>query len=60
MDGIGGIKLYQRFEMDERILPPIYDGQNIDLIIRGVNHSITPSGWTTTLDSLSVPKSTAQ
>lgn len=60
MDGIGGIKLYQRFEMDERILPPIYDGQNIDLIIKGINHSITPAGWTTTLDSLSVPKSTAQ
>lgn len=60
MDGIGGIKLYQRFEMDERILPPMYDDKQIDLIVNGINHSITPSGWTTTLDSLSVPKSTAQ
>lgn len=60
MDGIGGIKLYQRFEMDERILPPMYDDKQIDLIVNGINHSITPAGWTTTLDSLSVPKSTAQ
>ncbi len=60
MDGLGGMKLYQRFEMDQKVLPPMYDGQNIDLIIKGINHSITPSGWTTTLDSLSVPKSTAE
>jgi hypothetical protein len=60
MDGLGGMKLYQRFSMDQKILPPMYNDQTIDLIIRGINHSITPSGWTTTLDSLSVPKSTAE
>lgn len=60
MDGLGGMKLYQRFEMDQRVLPPMYENKKIDLIIRGINHSITPAGWTTTLDSLSVPKSTAK
>ena len=62
MDGLGGMKLFQRFKVneDQKVLPPMYDGQNIDLIIKGINHSITPAGWTTTLDSLSVPKSTAK
>lgn len=62
MDGLGGMKLFQRFKVneDQKVLPPMYDGQNIDLIIKGINHSITPTGWTTTLDSLSVPKSTAK
>jgi hypothetical protein len=56
MDGLGGMKLYQKFGMDQKILPPMYDDSEIDLIIKGINHSITTTGWTTTLDSLSVPK----
>ena len=55
MDGLSGMVLYQRFKITEDILPPSYEDDSVDIIIKGINHSISPSGWTTKLDTLSVP-----
>ena len=38
MDGISGIKLYQKFLITNDILPPSYQDDNVDLQVTGVNH----------------------
>jgi len=56
MEGIGGIKLFQRFNVEQKFLPLNYS-DSLDFLIKGVNHKIDASGWTTTIESLSIPKS---
>jgi len=55
MDGIAGIKLFQKFLMTDDILPPSYQNDNVDLQVTGVNQKIDGSGWITKLDTLSTP-----
>ena len=55
MDGISGIVMMQRFEIDQKILPPSYDPDSVELIIKTVDHEITPSSWVTKLGTYSVP-----
>ena len=55
MDGISGIKLFQKFLMTDDILPPSYQNDNVDLQVTGVNQKIDGSAWITKLDTLSVP-----
>ena len=57
MDGIGGIGLMQKFTIDEKILPPTYDKDSVEIIVRGVNHTIDSSSWTTSLETQSTPTS---
>jgi hypothetical protein len=64
MQGLGGIKIFQQFSVTQEILPSYYTG-NLSFIIKGVNHTIDPGGWTTTVESLSIAsvssnKSTAE
>ena len=55
IDGIGGIGLMQKFRIDEKILPPAYEKDSVEIIVRGVNHDIDGSAWITTLDTQSTP-----
>ena len=55
MDGISGIKLYETFKVDGKVLPPSYDKDKIKLIVKGTNHNIDGSAWTTTLETQSTP-----
>jgi hypothetical protein len=55
MDGISGIKLYETFRVDGKVLPPSYDKDKIKLIVKGTNHNIDGSAWTTTLETQSTP-----
>ena len=55
MDGLSGMKLYQKFLMTNDILPPSYEDDGVDLQITGINHSISPQAWTTNVDTQSVP-----
>ena len=55
MDGISGIKLYETFKIDGKVLPPAYDENKLRLIIKGTNHNIDGSAWTTTLETQSTP-----
>ena len=55
MDGISGIKLYETFKIDGKVLPPAYDENKLKLIIKGTNHNIDGSAWTTTLETQSTP-----
>ena len=60
MDGISGIKLYQKFLMTNDILPPSYEDDNVDLQVSGVNHSINPTAWMTKIDTLSIPRNNSK
>jgi hypothetical protein len=55
LDGISGPTILQQFEVEGRFLPhPIPD--TLTFLIKGLNHKISNNVWTTTIDSVSVPK----
>ena len=55
LDGISGPVILQQFEADGRFLPhPISD--TLTFLTKGISHKISNNVWTTTIDSLSVPK----
>ena len=56
MDGISGIKLFQKFRITDDVLPPSYEKDSVDIIVKGINHNVDVNSWTTTLDTLSVPR----
>ena len=56
LDGIGGIKMFEKFLIDDSVLPPSYGSDNVDIIIKGVNHQIDKSSWITNLDTYMAPK----
>jgi len=55
MDGLSGIRLFERFKISDGVLPKIYDNNEVGLIIRAINHSVDTTGWTTRLETLSTP-----
>ncbi len=55
LDGISGIKLYQRFKINDNVLPPSYTSRMVDLIVNSVDHEVTPSGWVTKIGTLAAP-----
>lgn len=57
MDGMSGILLYQKIKTTEEILPASYVNK-VDFIVMALDHTITGNEWTTTINTLSVPKRT--
>lgn len=57
IDGISGIKLYQKFTIDDNVLPPSYDKDSVDLQISAANHTVNGQDWITKIETRSVPKS---
>jgi len=55
LDGISGIKLFQKYTINDEILPQNYR-DNIEFLTKGLRHSIDQSGWTTSIEGLSIPK----
>jgi hypothetical protein len=55
MEGLSGMKLYQKFLISDEVLPPSYEKGGVEIQIKGINHSINTTAWTTKLDTLSVP-----
>jgi hypothetical protein len=60
IDGIGGIGLMQKFKIDEKVLPPAYDKDSVEIIVRGVDHEINESAWLTKIDTQSTPAADLQ
>ena len=58
MDGLSGMKNYERFAITEQILPYSYrsgdQGGVIDFLIKGVSHTIANNQWKTKIESLTV------
>jgi len=55
MDGISGMKLYERFKVSDNILPPSYNEEDVDLIVKEINHTVDTNGWMTEIGTLSAP-----
>jgi len=56
LDGISGIVMMQRFEIDQKILPPSYDKDSVEIIVKSVDHEVNKDSWVTKLGTQSVPK----
>jgi len=55
MDGLSGMKVYQKFTIDTAFLPSNYP-TSLEFIIKGISNKIESNQWTTTIDSMAVPK----
>lgn len=56
MDGLSGIKIYNKLNVNTEFLPKAY-GKNMDLIVTGVSHKLSNSDWETDLETTVIPKS---
>ena len=57
-DGISGIKLYNRLNIRQELLPKQYP-RSVEFLIKNVNHTISDNDWSTELKTLSTPKTAA-
>jgi hypothetical protein len=56
LDGISGIKIYNKLEVNTEFLPKVY-GKTADLIVTGVSHNLSNNDWTTQIETTLIPKS---
>jgi hypothetical protein len=56
LEGISGIKIYNAVNVDTRFLPSNYPN-NLNFIIKGVNHKISNGRWETNLETVVIAKS---
>jgi hypothetical protein len=55
IDGLSGMKVYQKYTIDTAYLPSNYP-TSLEFIIKGINQKISKNEWTTTLESFAIPK----
>ena len=55
MDGLSGMKVYQKFELDTNFLPSNYP-DSLEFIIKGITHNIQNNEWVTNIESIAIPK----
>jgi putative chitinase len=55
MDGLSGMKVYQKYTIDTTYLPSNYPN-SLEFIIKSINNTIDSNKWTTTLESMAIPK----
>ena len=55
LDGLSGIRIFDRLKIDSRFLPSNY-GETLDFIITKLDHSIVNNKWSTKIGTMSVPK----
>jgi len=59
LDGISGIKIYNKLRVNTEFLPKVY-GKTADLIVTGVSHNLSNNDWTTQIETTLIPKSGKQ
>jgi hypothetical protein len=55
MDGLSGVRLFEKFKVSEGVLPKTYDTGEVALIIKSISHNVDTKKWSTTIETLSVP-----
>ena len=55
MDGLSGMKVYQKYIIDTDFLPTNYP-TSLEFIIKTITNTIQNNQWTTTLESIAIPK----
>lgn len=56
MDGISGIKIFQKYTITEDFLPKNYTNA-LEFIVKGISHNIGKDGWVTKIEGQCIPKS---
>ncbi len=56
MDGLSGIKIYNRLKINTKFLPSSYP-KALKFIVKGVNHKVSGNVWDTNISTISVPVS---
>jgi len=52
LDGISGFRIYNKIDINQRFLPSNY-AESLEFLVKGLNHKIDSSGWSTNLQTLS-------
>ena len=55
LDGLSGMKIFQKYTITDKFLPKSYR-DNIEFIVKGINHTIDSNGWITNLEGKFMPK----
>lgn len=55
IDGLSGVRIFDRLKIDSRFLPPNY-GNTLDFIITKLDHKIVNNKWYTSIGTMSIPK----
>ena len=55
IDGLSGIKIFQKYTITEDFLPDNYQ-DSIEFIVKGIAHNIDAGGWTTKIEGQCIPK----
>ena len=55
MDGLSGIKIYNKIKVNVAFLPSNY-GETLSFIVTGVNHKLSNNEWVTSLDTIATTK----
>jgi hypothetical protein len=55
IDGISGMKVYQKYTIDASFLPTSYP-DTLEFLIKGITHEIRDNQWITILESIGTPK----
>jgi len=50
LNGLSGFKIYQKFNVNQRILPKNYN-RNLEFIIRGITNTVNENGWSTEIET---------
>lgn len=58
LHGLGGVRIYDAFRVDGKMLPPSYDPEKISLIVKSLSHSVSLGGWSTKIETFPKPNST--
>jgi hypothetical protein len=59
LDGISGVRIFDKLIVDSRFLPPNY-GNTLEFVITGVDHEFVNNKWVTKLETISIPKLKAE
>ena len=57
LEGISGIKLYEKFLLDDSILPYSYRNK-VDFLVKNLTHTVESEKWETKLETLAIPRLT--
>jgi hypothetical protein len=55
MDGLSGMKIYNKLHINTSFLPKAY-GNTLDLIVTGVSHKLAKNDWETDIEATVIPK----
>jgi predicted chitinase len=55
MDGISGIRIFDKLQINSRFLPPNY-GETLEFIITALDHKFVGNKWVTNIQTTSIPK----